>query len=306
MHRGPRLWAIILAGGTGRRMTPLTRALGNEGVPKQFANLGARRTFLQETVERLLPVIPASRILVVVTAGQELTAAHQLVAWDEIEVVIQPHDRGTASAVLLAMTRLRARDASGRVAVLPADHHMDAPSPFLEAIDHAVASTRWNADELCLLGAVPDDAAGEETSIALGPPLHRFGLHAIDRIIDEPMRAGDPLWSTSTVVATAASLWHLLADRLPEHGRTIEGCIGSARSPSVVASRLDEVYLKLPAASFEATIARAATSFSALPFARSGWSDLDTPRAFFRRRGANDALLRTERVTRQSMATLSM
>lgn len=61
-----RLWAVILAGGEGKRLEPFTRALYGYCVPKQFAVLSGHRSLLQATVERIAPLVPHERMLVVV------------------------------------------------------------------------------------------------------------------------------------------------------------------------------------------------------------------------------------------------
>ena len=66
MSEQDRLWAIILAGGDGRRLAPLTDCLYGERLPKQFAVLAGHRSLLQATVDRMLPLVPPSRVVVVV------------------------------------------------------------------------------------------------------------------------------------------------------------------------------------------------------------------------------------------------
>ena len=69
-----RLWAVVLAAGEGTRMASLTRHLYGWDVPKQFATLVGDRSMLQLTMERIAPLIPPDRTIVVVDESHEVLA----------------------------------------------------------------------------------------------------------------------------------------------------------------------------------------------------------------------------------------
>ena len=79
----PRLYALVLSGGAGTRLWPLSR----QGKPKQFLELTGNRTMLQDTVDRVAELIPSERIFVValrdIRAGEELLYEYNL--WDSDE-----------------------------------------------------------------------------------------------------------------------------------------------------------------------------------------------------------------------------
>jgi mannose-1-phosphate guanylyltransferase len=289
MDGDSRLWAIILAGGAGSRMISLTRAMHGGDVPKQFAVLTGHRSLLQATVDRIGGLVPDERTVVVVTAEQDAAAVRQLADWPAIDILAQPSDRGTAPGLLLALTRIFQQDPMARVVVLPADHHVADATPMLRAIEQAASASRSNAGEICTLGATPDEDDPEYGWIVPGEPLHRFGLRAVIRLDDAasnqrgPMPPGDPLWATSIVVASATSLWWLLADCFPAHVAAIEKAVHRASSPRVIIRRLEAGYASLEPASYDTALARSPSSLSVVPFGRTGWCDLDTPRRVLQR-----------------------
>lgn len=219
-----------------------------------------------------------------VTEEGEAAAARQLESVPGVRLVVQPDDRGTAPGLLLALARIIERDRCARIVVLPSDHHVPVPAPLLAAIQEAACASRWDPDEVFTLGAVPDEVDPEYGWIIPGPFLRRPGLRAVTRI-DAPtpgvsrMPPGDPLWATSIVIATATSLWCLVARRFPAHALAIEkaGSQG-ASSARVMVRRLSGPYARLGAVDYDTALAGAPAALSVLSFAGSGWCDLDTPR----------------------------
>jgi mannose-1-phosphate guanylyltransferase len=96
-----RLWAVVLAAGEGTRLAALTRTLYGTAVPKQFAPLLGERTMLQLTIDRIAPLVPAERTVVVVDQTQESLARAQLEDYPGVLIVLQPGNRGTGPGVLL-------------------------------------------------------------------------------------------------------------------------------------------------------------------------------------------------------------
>ena len=289
MENDARLWAIILAGGSGRRMIPLTRAMHGGDVPKQFAVLSGNRSLLQATLDRVAGVVPAYRTVVVVTEELEAAAMRQLESTPGVEILVQPDDRGTAPALLLALAQIIQRDRCARVVVLASDHHVSVPAPLLAAIEKGAWASQWNPEDIFSLGAVPDAIDQEYGWIVPGPSLRQPGLRAVVRI-DAPasgvhrMPPGEPLWATSIVVATATSLWFLVARRFPAHAAVVERAASHGASSSrVMVRRLREPYARLEAVDYDTALADAPAAQSLVTFAGSGWADLDTPRRVLQR-----------------------
>src|SRR5262249_4826074 len=116
-------WALILAGGDGTRLRPLTRQLVGDDRPKQFCRLLGSETLLEQTQRRAARLISPARTVAVVVQYHERFYAPLLAAMPSHRLVIQPENRGTAPAILYGLLRLRAIGAAGSVAMLPSDHY---------------------------------------------------------------------------------------------------------------------------------------------------------------------------------------
>lgn len=147
---------IILAGGVGRRLRHVTRALTGEATPKQFCRFVAGRSLLEETVARLEPLIPRARIQVVVTGAQRDEARRQLPGFAMAQIVAQPSDRGTAVGLLLPLLEIAARDETRTVVVTPADHAFEDSAALARALRLACERVRRSGQEIVLIGVAPD------------------------------------------------------------------------------------------------------------------------------------------------------
>src|ERR1700741_1796394 len=116
--------AVILAGGRGTRFWPRSRTR----TPKQLLNIVGKDTMLEQTVERLRPLIPADRIWTVTNAEQAGAVKKQLPAASRKRVLVDPVGRNTAEAIALAAFHIR-HVAKGDAlrAGRPADHCIAEP-----------------------------------------------------------------------------------------------------------------------------------------------------------------------------------
>jgi mannose-1-phosphate guanylyltransferase len=275
-----KLWAIVLAGGQGTRLTSLTRALYGTDLPKQFAVLAGTRSLLQATVDRILPMVPAERIVVVVSRGQEAVAREQLREWSDIDLVVQPRNLDTGPGLILPLARMRARDRAARVTVLPADHYVSRPEAVLHAIQLGEVAAKLDPDGVSLLGAEPDAPDTEYGWILAGRRMGELGLRKVMRFVEKPVQAAadellrlGALWNTFVMVGAVEALWGLARAHLPRHAAHMEACTR--------ASDLEHAYATLPAANFSRAVLERAERLAVIPLRGAGWSDWGTPRRVF-------------------------
>jgi mannose-1-phosphate guanylyltransferase len=120
----PLLYGFIMAGGIGSRLWPRSR----RRTPKQFLDLTSNETMLQEAYRRLLPIIPAERLLVGTGAEYAAAVCDQLPDLPPGNVVVEPAGRGTAPAIGLGALHIHRRAPEAVMVVVTADHHIgDAP-----------------------------------------------------------------------------------------------------------------------------------------------------------------------------------
>src|SRR5581483_9498848 len=133
------LHVVILAGGGGTRLWPLSRPDN----PKQFLTLLSEHSLLQKTVLRVEGIAPPERIWIITSTGhQSLVRSHlsQLpnFAADTVHIVTEPVGRNTAAAIGLAAVHLRQIDPEAVMLVLPADHWIERDREFAELVQNSV------------------------------------------------------------------------------------------------------------------------------------------------------------------------
>jgi len=144
------LTPVILAGGSGTRLWPLSRQL----YPKQFLPLLGEKTMLQQTIERLQG-LDCQAPIVVCNEEHRFLAAEQLrqTGVDDAAIILEPVPKNTAPAIALAAHEALRRDEEAMLLVLPADHLIEDTASFHEAVKKALAAAEEG--NLVTFGIVP-------------------------------------------------------------------------------------------------------------------------------------------------------
>ena len=150
------LHAVILAGGSGTRLWPLS----TKKTPKQFLRIGSERSLIQGTADRLRGLVPAERLWVVGGKNHERGLSEHLAEIPKDQILIEPQAKNTAAAIALAAVQLRARDPRALMAVLPADHSIPERDWLVFRSDLALgARLAQEKSVLVTLGLKPRDPA---------------------------------------------------------------------------------------------------------------------------------------------------
>jgi mannose-1-phosphate guanylyltransferase len=130
----PGTYAVILAGGRGTRFWPVSR----REKPKQFLAIAGGGTMIQNTVERIAPLIPSERTLIVGSVAHGDLLREQLPDIPANNLLLEPEGRNTAAAVHWAASEALSRAPDAVLIVLSADHHIANPDVFRQAVTRAV------------------------------------------------------------------------------------------------------------------------------------------------------------------------
>src|SRR5574341_1245578 len=164
------LYAIIMAGGSGTRLWPVSR----QSRPKQTLKLIGDRTMFQLAVDRLLPIMPPDRIITVTTDDLAETLAEQAPMLSRRNFLIEPEGRGTAPVIGLGA--LYARHLAGGeavVACLTADHYIKDVDQFQRVLHAAALVAEWGY--IVTLGIRPTFASTGFGYIERGAALEPAG-----------------------------------------------------------------------------------------------------------------------------------
>lgn len=189
---------VIMAGGSGTRLWPLSRKL----YPKQYLSLAGRLSMLQETVRRL-DGLECSPPLIVCNEEHRFLAAEQMLqlGLEDISIILEPEGRNTAPAIALAAMRAMQDKQDPVLLVLAADHHVRDPGAFQQSVLKGRALAEQ--DRLVTFGIVPQ---GPETGygyIQKGQAIGEEGF-AIARFVEKPdavkalsyIQSGDYFWNS--------------------------------------------------------------------------------------------------------------
>lgn len=277
----PRILPVVLSGGSGTRLWPLSRAL----YPKQFIhNLNNESTSLfSATLSRLDPKAGFAAPIVV------CNNAHRFLVREEADragvgttaIVLEPAARNTAPAIAVAALLAARDDPATVLAVMPSDHVLDDPAGFAEAVHRAAAVA--HSGRLVLFGVPPTEPHTGYGYILKGPPLSSGSDAAFEvaHFSEKPdtttaagyLANGNYLWNTGIFVFRADAF----LDELARHDRSL---LAAAREALDRASedlgflRLDaDAFVRAPNISVDYAVMERTDKAAVLPLAL-GWSDL--------------------------------
>src|SRR5579859_1526439 len=159
-------FVIIMAGGRGERFWPVSR----EKTPKQLLALMGGRSFLQQAVDRVLPLVPLSNVLIITNEVQAPEVRKQLPKLPKENVVAEPVGRDTTAAVTLGAALVGARSTTAVMAVLPADHIIPEEKKFQQVLADAF-DLAGRGQAIVTIGIKPTEPATGYGYIAVGEPL---------------------------------------------------------------------------------------------------------------------------------------
>jgi mannose-1-phosphate guanylyltransferase len=260
----------ILAGGEGTRLWPLSRSRR----PKQLLSLGAERSLIQSTVDRLLPLVDPRQILVITEHSHADDLRAQLPELPESSIIVEPTRRGTAAALLLAALHVQARAPEATWASLHSDAFITDDEEFRRTLSAALNAAA-SGEYLVTTGVQPRFAATGYGYIQRGEHLRDldgFPLHRVVRFVEKPdlvtaeayVESGDYLWNPGVFVWKNSTLLSAFEALQPDIYQVLT---------SVPLADIDRAYPEARKETIDVGIMERAPNVATIP-ADFGWSDI--------------------------------
>jgi mannose-1-phosphate guanylyltransferase len=272
------MYAVIMAGGKGTRFWPMSR----ERLPKHLLDILGERTVIQQTVDRLQPLIPPERILIVTVEAHADALMRQVPEIPRENIIIEPVGRNTAPCIGLAAIHIRRRTPDAVMAVLPADHMIGNAARFRVLLDAASRMAARSGD-LITLGIEPRSPETGYGYLEQGGEVGAAGGESFYRVTsmrekpdaaqaEEFLRRGGFLWNSGMFVWKTSSILAAIATWLPDLYQGLQE-MGSALATESAARVVDRVYRTLRPISIDYGVMEKAGN---LLLARGdfGWSDV--------------------------------
>jgi mannose-1-phosphate guanylyltransferase len=236
-------FVIIMAGGRGERFWPLSR----EKMPKQLLTLLGKRSFLQQAVDRVLPLVPARNIFVITNEAQLPEVRKQLPKIPKQNLIAEPVGRDTCAAVTLGAALVGARSTMGVMAVLPADHVIPDEKKFQQVLNDSFdLAARGRA--IVTIGIKPTEPAtgygyihvGEALPPPSGAKKYKTTFFRAEQFVEKPhfdraleyVNSGRYRWNAGMFVWSFVTITEGLQKHQPEMYAACQRWFKAASRPS--------------------------------------------------------------------------
>jgi len=277
-------YAVIMAGGSGTRLWPLSRT----NTPKQALKLVGERTMFQHAVDRLTPLFAPEQIMVVTKADHIKVLASQTSDLPIENFLVEPEGRGTAPAIGLAALHLRKRDPEAVMAVLTADHFIADTEGFRKIL--AAAEQVAQKGHLVTLGikpTAPSSAFGyvqqaESLGTEAGVPFFRM-----KRFVEKPnqteaarmLATGEYSWNSGMFIWRVDRIMAEFERQMPKfYGQLaeLEPSLGTPDYPA----KISQIWPQVGEQTIDYGVMEGAQDVTVIPI-EIGWADVGSWTSLF-------------------------
>lgn len=273
-------YAVIMAGGTGKRLWPLSR----QKRPKQVLKLLDGQTLLGQCFERLCPIFDPRNIIVLTNVGYADVVRDNLPDVPYGNVIAEPTVRDTAGAVGLAATILAKYDPEATMAVVTADQLLEPAEVLQDALRDAFTLVAGNPEALVTFGIKPSLASTQLGYIKCGESLEcpngKDTIYRVEAFKEKPdvqtarqyLESGQYLWNSGMFVWKAKTILQNLKTFVPQTSEPLRK-IANAWETSDQEGTLKEWFFKLPKISIDYAVMEKAEQVYVIPLA-CRWLDM--------------------------------
>jgi mannose-1-phosphate guanylyltransferase/mannose-6-phosphate isomerase len=262
--------AVILAGGSGTRLWPLSRLQS----PKQFSRLIGDETLLDATIARLHPVVEKAHVLVVTSEGTATGEGYRIL--EPFEKLLEPVARNTASAIGVAALRYRLEGIDPVMVILPSDHLIRDIPAFQAALATAIEAAAEG--RLVTFGIEP---TMPETGFGYIEAEGDTSVIQVTSFREKPDRptaqaflaSGRYYWNSGMFVWKASAILAEIAKALPELKRTLDVIEAAAGDVAGLPAAIKKHFAEAPSISIDHGVLEKSRNIFMIR-GRFGWSDV--------------------------------
>jgi len=264
--------AVILAGGSGSRLWPLSR----QHLPKQFLVLDGEASLLQTTINRLSPTIDGESVLIVTQESHAKGEAyHALLPY---QALYEPVGRNTAPAIALAAAYLTVGGADPVMVVLPADHIIKDEVSFRSHLDTAIQAAQNG--KLVTFGIQPTRA---DTGFGYIKAHKKQDAHVyeVERFTEKPnhataeafLKEGSYYWNSGMFVWRASVILAEIQRHLPAVYQIVQAILAESRAAGTFQQAVEKHFSAMPSISIDYGVLEKSDRVSLIP-CDIGWNDV--------------------------------
>jgi mannose-1-phosphate guanylyltransferase len=273
-------YAVIMAGGTGKRLWPLSR----QSRPKQVLKLFDGQTLLRRCYDRLTPIFDSRNILVMTNSAYAEIVRENLPELPQANVIAEPAVRDTTGAIGLAATVLTKYDPDATMAVVTADQLIEPDDVFQRAMSSALKFINDNPQSLITFGIEPTFPSTQLGYVQLSSLLESPGVkekvYRVASFSEKPdkttakqyLDTGQYCWNSGMFVWKAKTILDNLNEFLPDAAKPLKDIHTAWNGPNQ-AEVLNEEFLKIPRISIDFAVMEKAENVCSIRL-QCQWFDL--------------------------------
>lgn len=216
-------YAVILAGGSGTRLWPMSR----KNKPKQFQSLIGEKTLIQGTYGRIKSILPEKQIFICASEENLKQAKFQLKTKNRNSFIIEPSAKNTAPAIGLLTNVLYQKDKDATIGSFASDHMVTDKKNFAKVVKIAYKASKKYPDHLIVIGLKPTRPDTGFGYIKMGSPIEKINgqeIFKVERFVEKPdlatakkyVTSGRYLWNASYFIFNALIMLGWFEKYLPE------------------------------------------------------------------------------------------
>jgi len=281
----PSLHPILLCGGSGTRLWPLSR----KSFPKQFVPLTGEATLFQTAALRMDGVAGVAPPVVITNSDFRFIVTEQLshAGIDPGAVLIEPAARNTAPAILAAALHLLTTEPDALMLVMPTDHEIPDVAAFRATV--AAGLARAEAGRIVTFGIHPDRAETGYGWLELSAPPEGGAPQSLVRFVEKPgieraramLAEGRYLWNAGIFLMSASTLKAAFATHAPDLLEPVAAAVAEARADLGFLRLSPAPWARARDVSIDYAVMERAKNLDVVPFA-GAWSDLGDWNAVWR------------------------